>query len=203
MPGRSRSKTPDAVLASLVAHVLLLAGLALSARVYRPPEQDPAVQLTIVPDVLVRGQPSPVARGFARTRARSSARPLRQPQAAAPAPSAPVAGPPPPAPSPDAAADAEQLRSVLQGLTACAGANVERLDAEGRKRCDEQAAKTAARPIGPLQADRFVQAPQAPMLVRKPHNGCLPRLADRPGPANLGSRSAASTTGGLGCAWSF
>jgi hypothetical protein len=124
-----------------------------------------------------------------------------------------------PAPSQaEASPDGQNLRNALRGLVGCADPAASRLSREERTACDRRLAAARPAPVGPQfsaeELAEFNADKQDPILVRKAHNGCLPRLANRPQPtlnpfAALASgpprptRSGAATNFGGGCAWSF
>jgi hypothetical protein len=107
--------------------------------------------------------------------------------------------------------DAQNLRNALRGLVGCADPAAAGLSREERAACDQRLATAKPVPIGPQFSGEEVEQFNAgkaydPLLVRKPHNGCLPRLADRTGPSTgppRPARSGATTTFGAGCAKAF
>jgi hypothetical protein len=203
-----RRLAPAAALAAL-AH--LLAFLALGWRI---PTLAPKREEDLVPPLqvtLVR-PPRPVSPAVP---ARARAAPVRIPQAAPPAPSPsplpPVLtqpAPAPAAPQPEAAPDGERFRSALRGLTGCSDPAAYRLSREERAACDQRLAAARPAPVGPQYSSealaQFNADKQESIFTRKPHNGCLPHIGDRPaGAAGAGGRSGSSTTFGPSCAWSF
>jgi hypothetical protein len=144
--------------------------------------------------------------------------PSRRPAQPAPSPAPLLSATPPPAqaavplppvspPTVDAGKD-EGVRRALGQVLACNSPDAYGLTREQRTDCFRK-----ARPSGPLpqpfdpheiaafEADK----PRDSILVRKPTNGCLPRVADRASPAaaRVGGRAGATTAGGFGCNWSF
>jgi hypothetical protein len=137
----------------------------------------------------------------------------------APAPQAPLTAitprPPPqgtPAPVPptvETSPDADRLRSALSGLVGCTGALADHLSHEEREACARRLAAAKPAPTGPLytakEAAGFDPNPaRESIFVRKPHNGCLPHIGNRPAPPGAGAVAAsglATTELGLGCAW--
>ena len=91
----------------------------------------------------------------------------------------------------------------------CADPAAYHLDSEERAACERRRAAANPAPVGPqfsaAEIEQFNADKREPLLVRKPHNGCLPRLADRPAPMAPPRPGplAGTTTGGVGCAWSF
>jgi hypothetical protein len=148
--------------------------------------------------------------GSALSAPRAPARVLITPTPGAPAMSAPVQSPPGPSPA-EASRDAQNLRNVLRGLVGCADPAASGLSREERAACDQRLAAAKPVPVGPQFSAQELSEFNAdktydPLLVRKPHNGCLPRLADTPRPDHVPprpTRSGAGTTYGGGCAWSF
>jgi len=139
---------------------------------------------------------------------------LIAPTPAAPTLAAPEPAPPAPAP-PVAEADREdpRLRNTLRGLVGCSDPAAYRLTREEREACDQRLAAATPAPVGrQLSAAELAQFDAEnrydPILVRKAHNGCLPRVADRPAAAGPGARppptrSGATTAFGLQCARPF
>jgi hypothetical protein len=154
-----------------------------------------------------------------RPRPRPAAKPARSaPSAPAPAPrvlTAPTPGAPtliapipstpaPATPNADSNLGEDHVRDALRGLTGCSDPSAYRLSHEERAKCDQRLAAAKPAPIGSqLSAEEMAQfdpPKQPPIFVRKPHNGCLPRVGDTPSP--VGS-NAQTTTFGLACGWSF
>jgi hypothetical protein len=139
---------------------------------------------------------------------------LIAPTPGAPALAAPEQAPTPPAPpQAEANADSQGLRDALRGRLGCADPAANRLSREERVACDQRLAAARPAPVGPqFSAEELAQFEAEnkydPILVRKPHNGCLPRLGQNQPPTHgnvppLPTRSGASTAFGLSCAWSF
>jgi hypothetical protein len=129
------------------------------------------------------------------------------PTPGAPPLSAPLQSPPAP---PEAAPDGQQLQNALRGLVGCADPKAYGLTREQREACDQRLAAAKPAPLGhPYSAEELaqfeVENKYDPIIVRKPRNGCLPRVADRPAAGNAAppTRSGATTAFGIGCAWSF
>jgi hypothetical protein len=211
---KRRRLVPAAALA-ICAHLLAL--LALGSKVPRAvapaPVEDRGASVQII---LLR--PERVRRAPSRAAASPKPTPLSPPPATSarvlitPTPEAPTLSAP--APSPPAPPEAEvspgsgNLRNALRGMVGCADAAAYRLSREERAACDQRLAAAKPAAVGPRysaeEAATFNPAKQDSILVRKPHNGCLPHLGDRPSNgAGVATRSGATTTVGLSCSWSF
>jgi hypothetical protein len=104
------------------------------------------------------------------------------------------------------------VQNTLRGLVGCADPATYRLTREERAACDQRLAAAKPAPVSKQFSAAEVAQFDAenrydPLLVRKAHNGCLPRVADRPAATGPGgpppTRSGATTAFGLGCGWSF
>ena len=97
----------------------------------------------------------------------------------------------------------------MRGLVGCADPAAYHLTREERAACDQRLASAKPAPVGreysPEELAQFeADKKYDPILVRKPHNQCLPRAGDRPAAgAGVATRSGATTTLGISCAWSF
>jgi hypothetical protein len=197
---RAGSRRPAvAVLVSLVAHLTLLGVLAWRLTAQREFAEPPVMQVAIVRWPSARREPTPRPPEERREVPRS---PVVQhappPQAVAARPSEQVAPPiPPAAPGPP------DGQKVLRGLFACNQAALARASREERRRCEERAGALAANTAEPrLKLDKgFVDdSTLAPVLIRKPVNGCRVRVAgDKPRP--MGDQKGVTT--GVGCAFQF
>jgi hypothetical protein len=125
-----------------------------------------------------------------------------------PAP-AEAAAPTPPAtqPKPDAGHD-EDARRALRQVLACNAPDAFGLTRDQRADCfhGKPPAAPLPQPFDPREIAAFeADARREPLLTRTPKNGCEPRVADRASPLanHAGGRSSATTTGGVGCAWSY
>jgi hypothetical protein len=160
------------------------------------------MELTVVH--LAAPSPAPIALG----RIRRANRTAPDRTTASPSPVLQDDPRPPPAAEPAGPdANADRLRNVLRGLVGCAQPAAYGLTRSERDACDHRAVPPAPVQVqidAKAQAAFDADAQSVPLLVRKPKNGCLPRLADRPSAvASRGARSGATTSGGVGCAWSF
>jgi hypothetical protein len=202
-----------AACAHLLAFLLLgwrIPKLAVPEYVEQP---SAAIELILVrPQVRPRERTKTVASAPTRSAPIASPRVLIAPIRGAPALPAPVIGPP--------------AASVAEGPPDCATEDLPLLTDAEKARCrnafdaDRErrlardadrrlaAAKSAPLPrsYGAEELAQFeAENKYDPVVVRKPHNGCLPRLADRPPGGNAAppTRSGSSTAFGVGCAWSF
>lgn len=144
-----RGRTYNAVAISVVAHVVLLAALALHVPRLRTPEVRSGPPQPIIPVLILPRVPPPEA-GGPPTPIRLHRRPLRH--APANLPVAPLVAPEPKAeprseraPSPVRTTTpdpvAENARQALRGLVGCA--NPASLSREERERCEQQLARGA------------------------------------------------------------
>jgi hypothetical protein len=219
---KTRSNLPRRALATalaLCAHLMAL--LLLGWRIPRLAAPEPADDHGPAVEVTLLRPPSPPRDIPAKAAARalkSSPRPVASPRVlVAPTPEAPPLAAPdqkPPAPPPaDNSLDNPRLRDALRGGVGCADPAAYHLSREERAACDQRLAAARPAPVGPqFRAEELAQFDAEnrydPIVVRKPHNGCLPRVGAIPPPGNPGTppraaRSGASTTLGLNCAWSF
>ena len=201
-----------ATAAAVCAHLLAL--LALGWRIPKlaapSPAEDrsPAFAVTLVRPEVRPKTPSP---GRAAPAPPSSQRVLISPTPgaptlSAPTPSVPEQTPPAPAP-PEANAGDQRLRNTLRGLVGCADPAAYHLTREEREACDRQLAAAKPAPVSrQYSAGELAQFDAEnkydPVLARRPHNGCLPGAGAGPN-APPGTSSAAATTFGLRCSWSF
>jgi hypothetical protein len=216
-----RSNLPHRAWATAVAICAHLAALLLLGwripRLSAPePAEDhgPAIVVT-----LLRPEVRPRARAALPSPGRAASTPLPSSRVLiAPTPDAAALNPPEPAPPTSAPPVAEanrddpRLRSTLRGLVGCADPAAYRLTREEREACDQRLAAATPAPVGrTYDAEALAQFDAEnrydPILVRKAHNGCLPRVADRPPDIRNGppppTRSGATTSFGLQCARSF
>jgi len=213
-PRRTSRRHGRALALALAVCAHLLAFLALGWRIptvteRREADLIPPMEIALVrpPKPVPPTEPAPVG-----------AAPVRQPQSAPPAPvrspSPPVLTQPAPAapPSAPAASDSEHFRSALRGLVGCSDPEAYHLTREERSGCDQRLAAATPAPVSKTyDAEALAQFDAEnrydPILVRKAHNGCLPRVADRPPEVRNGpppsTRSGASTAFGFQCARSF
>jgi hypothetical protein len=202
----------------ILALVLLAHGLVFWLAASRIPRTD---ALRTAPDtsraVEIELMPMFARRSLAQRP--SAARTVRPLEPRAPAPALPliVEQPSPPPPPPTAPANQaaqgqlrdEAVRHALQGIVGCGDPDAHGLTREQQANCFRKARPAApiGAPLSPAEQAAFdADRKREPWLVRKPHNGCEPRVADRP--SILGGRggsgsAAASTEGGVSCAWSF
>lgn len=213
---RKRSNLPRRAWSmGLAACAHLLALLLLGWRIPKlaaPSETEDhsaAIEVTLVrPQARPRTQAAAASPRPAPSAPRASPRVLVAPTPGAPALSAPVQSLPTPAPS-EAAADGRRLQDALRGAVGCTDPEVYHLSREQRAACDRRLAAAKPAPVGrQFSAEELAQFDAEnkydPILVRKPHNGCLPRVGDTPAAgAGVAARSGASTTQGINCAWSF
>ena len=94
----------------------------------------------------------------------------------------------------------------------CADPAAYHLTPEERAACDQRLAAAKPAPVskqysGEELAQFNAENRYDPLLVRKAHNGCLRRVADRPAASAGGppprTPSGATTAFGVGCGWSF
>lgn len=173
------------------------------------PDYSRAVEIELVPRSASR--PSP--------RRLSASRSLRPLEPRAPEPTLPPIAEPPsppaalPAPPANPAAQGqlrdEAVRRALQSLVGCGDPDAHGLTREQQANCFRRARPAApiGAPLSPAEQAAFdADKKREGFLVRTPKNGCQPRVADRPGilsgRGGTGSM-AASTEGGVSCAWSF
>jgi hypothetical protein len=196
---------------SLVLHVLALTGMVVGLKVLTPPPEGRAIEVRLVPSPVLRRRPQPARPSAERPKI---APPLRARPAPEPSPSAVAAAlpqTPPPPPQARAGPDPQALRNALRGLTGCADPAANHLNREEKEACDRRLAAARPAPVGPQLSAKEVEQFNAgktydPLLVRRAHNGCLPRLANTDRPDHVPprpTRSGAGTTYGAGCAWSF
>ncbi len=209
--GWARKRTLAAVALAAIAHLAALVGLGWRVPAFKAPlptGDSQAVELTLIrpPPAIAQGQP----KGSAKSRPVPPASAQRERPTALPSQTA-VALPPAP-PVSDQQANAidptgEQLRGALRGLLGCSDPAAYRLDPQQKAACDHRVAAPAnvQAQIDPEAQAAFDAGNQKDsILVRKPNNGCLPRLADQPGGSTqTRGRSGATTKFGLGCSWSF
>lgn len=220
---RKRSNLPRRAWAmglAACAHLLALVGMGWRIPKLAGPspaeEHSPAMEVTLVrPQTPRRLQAAPTASRPAPSTPPApppaSSRVLITPAPGAPALSAPLQSPP--APAPEAVPDGQRLREALRGALGCTDPQGYRLTREERAACDQRLAAAGPAPLQrPFSAEELAQFDAEnkydPVLVRKPHNGCLPRVADRPAATTTGgppppTRSGATTAFGIGCARSF
>lgn len=190
-----RSRRAVAIAASLAFHAGLLGGLARRLA-GPPPVTEPAVmQVTLAPWPVIRS-------GAKREdQAKPKRRTVVVPHVAPRLPA--VETPPPVAIPPAPATLADPGQRVLRGLLACRNADLLRLSAEERGKCQDRAGALAANAAeAKLRLDKgFVSDRDLdPALIRKPVDGCRVRAAgDKPGP--WGNQKGFSA--GVGCAWRF
>ena len=198
----------------LAACAHLLAFLLLGWRIPRLAVPNPnddhstAVEVTLMrPQIRPRPRSRAAPAGPAQSAPRVSSRVLITPTPGAPVLSAPAESPPA---SSEAAPDGQQLQGALRGLVGCSDPKAFGLTREQREACDRRLASATPAPVSrPYSAKELAQFEAEnkydPILVRKPHNGCLPRAANRetPGPTPPPTRAGATTAFGIGCAWSF
>lgn len=196
---RAWSRRPVvAVLVSLASHLALLGVLAWRLTAQRAFVEPPVMQVAIVRSPFARREPAPRPPEQRRDVRRSPVVQHVPPQAVAALPpeqTAPSITPAAPGPS--------DGQKVLRGLFACHEASLARASREARRRCEEQAGALAANTAEPrLKLDKgFVDdSTLAPVLIRKPVNGCRARAAgDKPRP--MGDQKG--FTAGVGCAFQF
>jgi hypothetical protein len=196
------------------AHLLalLLLGWRIPKLAAPPPieERSATVEVTLIrPQARPRVRPRTPAAGPSRSAPRASSRVLITPTPSAPALSAPVQSPPAP---PEAAPDGQHLQNALRGLVGCSDPKAYGLTREQREACDQRLASAEPAPLSrPHDTEALAQYEAEnkydPILVRKAHNNCLPRVADRPAVTGGGppppTRAGATTAFGLSCARSF
>lgn len=173
------------------------------------PDNSRAVEIELVPMFARRSSPQ-------RPSAARTVRPL-EPRAPAPALPPVVEQPSPPAAIPTAPANQaaqgqlrdEAVRHALQSIVGCGDPDAHGLTREQQANCFRKARPGApiGAPLSPAEQAAFdADKKREGFLVRTPKNGCQPRVADRPGilsgRGGTGSM-AASTEGGVSCAWSF
>ena len=134
---------------SLVLHGLVLTGMVLGLKVARPPPENPAIELRLIPAPEPRPRPEPAHRSPERS---SAAAPLRphlapRPSSEASVPALPEAPAPGPAPSPGAGS--RGLLPSLSGRLGCDDPHASRLTPEQRQACANALARLAreARPL--------------------------------------------------------
>jgi hypothetical protein len=125
--------------------------------------------------------------------------------------------PPTNQPNVDAGKD-EGVRRTLGQVLGCNSPDSYGLTREQRTDCFRKARPMAplAQPFSPHEIAAFqADEPRDSILVRHPHNGCLPRAGERAPPSRPSAggapiavsgpagAAAARSTGGVGCAWSF
>jgi hypothetical protein len=103
----------------------------------------------------------------------------------------------------------EAVRNALRSIVGCGEPDGHGLTREQKANCFRKARPTAPIPgsLSPAEQAAFdADRKREPWLVRTPHNGCEPRVAD--GSSALAGRGgsgsmAASTEAGVSCAWAF
>jgi len=210
----SLPRRAGAVVLAVFAHliVLLLMGWRIPRVAAPSTSEDHNLSMEAIlvrPQVRPRARPRTQAPGSGPTAPRPPARVLITPTPGSPTLSAPVRSPPAPSHA-EASADGQTLRNALRGLVGCADPGASRLSREERAACDQRLAAAKPAPVAPQfsaeELTQFDADKQDSILVRPPHNGCLPRLGDRPQPTTgppPPTHSGAATTAGIGCAWSF
>ncbi len=193
------------------AHLLalLLLGWRIPKLAAPAPSEDRSVamEVTLVrPQVRQRLPPRAGPAGPSRSAPRALPRVLVTPTPGAPALSAPVQSPPV---SPEAAPNGQRLQDALRGLVGCSDPKAYGLTGQQREACDRRLAAAKPAPLArQFSAEELAQFDAEnkydPILVRKPHNGCLPRVGDTPAAGSgVAASSGATTTLGINCAWSF
>jgi hypothetical protein len=190
---RGERRRAIAIAASLLLHAGLLGVLAMRLSAPTRVAEAPPMQVMLAPWPVRPSRPAPEAKPPRRQAiTRHLARSSQSAEALVP----------PPAPMPSAAApppDAGQ--KVLRGLLACGNADLLRLSAEERARCQARAGSlAAAEPKLKLDRGFVADRDQEEILIRKPVDGCRVRAAgDRSSP----SGAQRGVTAGVGCAWRF
>ena len=206
----------------LAACVHLLALAFMGWRIPRPPARfpgendNPTMEVTLVrPPILPHVRTVAQAPRPGPTTPGASARVLVRPAPGAPAlgalPSPPAPVPVEPMPDDRTLKTAQNLRNALRGLVGCADPAANHLSPEEQAACNQRLGAARPAPVGPQFSAQEMEQFNAgktydPLLVRRPHNGCLPRLADTPRPDHAPPRpmrSGAGTTAGAGCSVSF
>lgn len=207
MASRKHQQAVWATGLSLVLHVLVLTGMVLGLKTLAPRPENRAIELRLIPAPQSQFRPEPSRRQRERSNATLRLRPRLTQQPSSEDAITALPGTPMPTPAPNPDAGPKGLLPSLSGRLGCADPAAYRLSREERAACDQRLATAKPAPVGSqFSADEltaFNADKQDPILVRKPHNGCLPRLGNRPSPGVRPARSGASTTFGSGCAWSF
>lgn len=220
--GRASARTRKLAIPALVilAHGAVLWAIAhripLIGTGYQPADDSRAVEVDLELQPRRVLPPTPLKS----RRSTRAASPTARPPSAAPPPVEALA-PAPPTSQPKAnAANEESVRRALGRVLACNSPDSHGLTREQRTDCFRNRPPSAPLPhpfdpheIAAFEADR----PRESILVRKPHNGCLPRAGERappmkdgiapapgaPAAAGPAGSAAARTSGDFGCAWSF
>ncbi len=205
--GRARTQTRILAILALVllAHAGVLWSIAHGIPRIKggpPPTDDSrAVEIALEPMLEFPAVPGRSPRSTP-----SAPSPARPPFVESPPTDAATAPPPTGKPNADVA-NTEAARRALGQLLACNASDDDGLNREQRADCFRHRPPSA--PLSPALDPAEIAAFDAdshrePFLTRTPNNGCEPRLADRPSAvAAHGARSGSTTTGGVGCAWSF
>ena len=137
---------------------------------------------------------------------RTVSSPARPPFVEPPPAEAATASAPADQPKADVAND-EAARRALAQVLACNAPDAYGLTREQRADCFRNRPPSAplSHPFDRAEIAAFeADSHREPFLIRTPNNGCEPRVADRASPiAAHGGRAGSTTTGGVGCAWSF
>ena len=134
---RRRGRLTGSLIVALGAHLLFILVFAYGGRSFRPPPESQAIDVTLVPEPLVRPPPPPVVPPRAGGRSQASASAARAPSVLAqPAPAAEQQAQAN-QPSTDEGA-AANLRAALRGSTGCAHADAMGLTTAERDRCAER-----------------------------------------------------------------
>jgi hypothetical protein len=220
--GRASARTRKLAIPALVilAHGAVLWSIAhripLIGAGYEPADDSRAVEV----DLELQPRPKlPAATPAPQRPARAVSPPSPRPSLTAPPADALASSPQAAQPNVDADKD-EGVRRALGQVLACNSPDSYGLTREQRTDCFRKARPAAPIPhpfdpreIAAFEADR----PRESILVRKPHNGCLPRAGERappmkdgiapapgaPAAAGPAGSAAARTSGGFGCALAF
>lgn len=134
--GRRRRLT-GALIVALCAHTLLIGIFAYAGRTFRSPPELPAIDVTLVPEPLVRPKPPPVVPPRAGARSQASSPPQAPPVLAQPAPAASDQQVQANQQSTDEGAGAN-LRAALRAGVGCAHADAMGLTKAERDKCAER-----------------------------------------------------------------